>query len=301
MTTMNVFDAAGAVVAIEKPLPPSRAAAASSRPVVLSTEDLAVITSIDTKMSTLAGYVDGLETLNTALNGYVDGLEALVTATNGYVDGLETLVTATNTRLTAGATAIAKAEDVASADADVGVPAMAVRKATPANTSGTDGDYEMLQMSAGRLWVSAVLEAASVAIGKLAANSGVVIGAVENNVVATTGGLASTARLLSAAASTNATSVKGSAGRLYKIQGYNAAAAVRYLKLYNKATAPTVGTDTPVRTIALPPLTAFDLDWSNLGYYFSTGIAFALTTGSADADTAALTAGDILGLNMDYA
>lgn len=57
--------------------------------------------------------------------------------------------------LAAGATAIAKAEDVASADADVGVPSMAVRKATPANTSGTDGDYEMLQMSAGRLWVDA--------------------------------------------------------------------------------------------------------------------------------------------------
>jgi hypothetical protein len=57
--------------------------------------------------------------------------------------------------LAASATAIAKAEDVASADADVGVPAMAVRKAAPANTSGTDGDYEMLQMSAGRLWVDA--------------------------------------------------------------------------------------------------------------------------------------------------
>lgn len=57
--------------------------------------------------------------------------------------------------LSAGSTAIAKAEDVASADADVGVPAMMVRKATPANTSGTDGDYEFLQGSAGRLWVSA--------------------------------------------------------------------------------------------------------------------------------------------------
>lgn len=55
--------------------------------------------------------------------------------------------------LAAGAAAIAKAEDVASADADVGVPAMVIRKATPANTSGTDGDYEMLQASAGRLWV----------------------------------------------------------------------------------------------------------------------------------------------------
>lgn len=57
--------------------------------------------------------------------------------------------------IAAGATSIAKAEDVASADGDVGVPALAVRKATPANVSGTDGDYEFLQMSAGRLWVDA--------------------------------------------------------------------------------------------------------------------------------------------------
>jgi hypothetical protein len=55
---------------------------------------------------------------------------------------------------------VAKLEDVASADADGGIPAMAVRKATPANTSGTDGDYEFLQMSAGRLWTSATLDAA---------------------------------------------------------------------------------------------------------------------------------------------
>lgn len=85
--------------------------------------------------------------------------------------------------IAASATNIAKAEDAASADADVGVPAMAVRKATPANTSGTDGDYEMLQISAGRLWVSAVIDTAlpagTNAIGKLAANSGVTIGAVE--------------------------------------------------------------------------------------------------------------------------
>jgi hypothetical protein len=37
---------------------------------------------------------------------------------------------------------------------------MAVRKATPANTSDTDGDYEMLQMSAGRLWTSTTVDAA---------------------------------------------------------------------------------------------------------------------------------------------
>lgn len=63
---------------------------------------------------------------------------------------------AVQSTIAAAATNIAKAEDVASADADVGVPAMAVRKATPANTSGTDGDYEMLQISAGSAWVASV-------------------------------------------------------------------------------------------------------------------------------------------------
>lgn len=91
--------------------------------------------------------------------------------------------------IAAGATAIAKAEDVASADADVGVPALAVRKASPANTSGTDGDYEFLQMSAGRLWASATIDAAlpagANAIGKLAANSGVDIGDVDVTTVGT--------------------------------------------------------------------------------------------------------------------
>lgn len=45
MATINVLDAAGSTVAIEKPLVPGRAAAGSSRPVVLSTEDYAALTS----------------------------------------------------------------------------------------------------------------------------------------------------------------------------------------------------------------------------------------------------------------
>lgn len=74
---------------------------------------------------------------------------------------------------------IVNTEDNASGNGDSGVPLLAVRKATPANTSGSDGDYEFLQMSAGRLWASAVLEAGTAAIGKLAANSGVDIGDVD--------------------------------------------------------------------------------------------------------------------------
>lgn len=78
--------------------------------------------------------------------------------------------------IAAGATAIAKAEDVASADADVGVPAMAVRKASPANTSGTDGDYEMLQMSAGRVWTNTLLGDGTNAVAVKAASTAAVAG-----------------------------------------------------------------------------------------------------------------------------
>jgi hypothetical protein len=116
---------------------------------------------------------------------------------------------------------------------------------------------------------------------------------------AATGGIASTSRIVSAAGTTNATSAKASAGRVYAIHGYNAAVTVRYLKLYNKASSPTVGTDTPVKTLALPPTAAFAFDWPH-GYSFATGIAYALTTGAADADTGALTAADVVGLNVDY-
>jgi len=58
----------------------------------------------------------------------------------------------TNADITTIAGAI-KAEDVASADAHPGMVILARRTATPANTSGTDLDYEVPQMNAGRLWV----------------------------------------------------------------------------------------------------------------------------------------------------
>lgn len=52
-----------------------------------------------------------------------------------------------------GSVGFTKLEDAASVDGDKGVPTLVVRKATPANTSGTDGDYEFLQESGGYLWV----------------------------------------------------------------------------------------------------------------------------------------------------
>lgn len=117
---------------------------------------------------------------------------------------------------------------------------------------------------------------------------------------AASGGISTVARLPTAAASTNATSVKGSAGRVYFVDCVNASAAMRFLKLYNKATAPTVGTDTPFATFAIPAGQRLSVNWADIGLYLSAGIAYAFTTGAPDADTGALTANDIVGLNVGY-
>ena len=108
-----------------------------------------------------------------------------------------------------------------------------------------------------------------------------------------------TSRLLSAAATTNATSVKTSAGDLFVITGRNNKATPVYLKLYNKASAPTVGTDVPVQTHYIPATSNFTVEFAN-PLYFSTGIAYAITGAAADADTTALVAADVVCMNVSY-
>lgn len=108
---------------------------------------------------------------------------------------------------------------------------------------------------------------------------------------ATTGGFNTTHHLVSAA-STNATSVKASAGTIGLITVSNKNAAPVYFKLYNKASAPTVGTDTPVMTVLVPTNGTVVVPHPT-GLRLSTGIAYALTTGLAVADTGAVTAGDV--------
>ncbi len=83
----------------------------------------------------------------------------------------------------------------------------------------------------------------------------------------------------------------------------NVNAAVRYLKLYNKASAPTVGTDTPVLTFAIPGNTAgagTNIPVPTVGINFSTGIAFALTTEATDAGSTGVALSEIV-VNLAYA
>lgn len=107
----------------------------------------------------------------------------------------------------------------------------------------------------------------------------------------------STSKLISAA-TTNATSVKASAGLLCGYIFGNQNGAVRYLKLYNKASAPTVGTDVPKLTIPMPGGATGHVSFPN-PIEFDTGIALALTTGVADANAVAVAADEIV-VNLLY-
>ena len=105
-------------------------------------------------------------------------------------------------------------------------------------------------------------------------------------------GAASGAHLVSAA-TTNATIVKASAGRVLGWALANTNAAWRYVKLHNQTTTPTAGTGV-VRTIAIPPNGLAQMKLEG-GIAFATGIGLTTVTGSADADTAAVGVGDIVG------
>jgi hypothetical protein len=93
------------------------------------------------------------------------------------------------------------------------------------------------------------------------------------------------------AATTNATSVKASAGLIQEVTIANVTATAVYWKLYNKASAPTVGTDVPVLTIPVPASSSTAYTFGANGKRMTTGIAWALTAAIAATDTSAVTAG----------
>lgn len=104
-----------------------------------------------------------------------------------------------------------------------------------------------------------------------------------------TGGLSVT-KIISTA-STNGGVSKASPGAIHVITATNTSASPRYLKLYNKATGPTVGTDAPLcPPILIPGNTAgggIVISFPH-GVNFSTGIAYAITGGIADTDATAI-------------
>lgn len=108
-----------------------------------------------------------------------------------------------------------------------------------------------------------------------------------------------TAFALTAAATTNATIVKASAGTVYGLTVTNIGAAVAFLRLYNTATAPTVGTTVSILTIPIPTNGVVTLNFGVLGHRFATGISIATTNLGTEADATAITAAQ-LKIIIDY-
>lgn len=104
----------------------------------------------------------------------------------------------------------------------------------------------------------------------------------------------------------NATGVnlKAAGGSVWGVQLGGIGAAPVYVKLYDKATAPTCGTDTPVKRLLIPAAaTAANGAVSNVpftgGVKFANGIGFCVVTGIGDSDNTPPTATTYL-VNIDW-
>lgn len=117
--------------------------------------------------------------------------------------------------------------------------------------------------------------------------------ALASHFLVTTTPTSGTTHTLNAAATTNATSVKASAGALFTLSLSNLSGSTKFFKLYAKASAPTVGTDVPILTIPVAATSAVSYEFGAVGQQISTGIAYALTGAMADSDTTALASGDM--------
>lgn len=184
---------------------------------------------------------------------------------------------------------------------------------TTAVTQATGSNLHMVVDSGTVTTVSAVtaitnaLPSGSNVIGHVIADSGsttAVTGTVTvTEIPATSGGLSMSSVLL--AASNNLTSVKASAGQVYAIQAFGTGSAPYWLKLYNKASAPVVASDSAliVKRILIPAnATAANGAGVVLeiptGLIFSTGIAYSCVGLQADADTTNTAATGAV--NIDY-
>lgn len=240
-----------------------------------------------------------------------DGGTALIggDATNGLDVDVTRVIPGTS------ATHLGKAEDAVHATGDTGVMLLAVRKATPVNLSGTDGDYEPLQVDGGKLWIAgAYAEDAAHVSG----DAGVMLLAVRNDTAAALAGTTGdyiplTTTSKGALWTTPVAGISGGCGSYRTIDldeteeqvsatpctlyGYfltNLAASTRYIKFYDDdASVVVVGTTAPKLTIPLEADQAANFAFS-VGIKFTTAMTIAATTGIADSDTGAPGTNDVV-------
>jgi hypothetical protein len=104
--------------------------------------------------------------------------------------------------------------------------------------------------------------------------------------------------ILNSAATTNGALVLTGTSGLHAFYATNTGASAAFVKLYNKATAPVVGTDVPAMILPVPAAVGgvpgvANLAIGNQGFRFALGLGIAITGGVADTDTTAVAAGQV--------
>ena len=99
-------------------------------------------------------------------------------------------------------------------------------------------------------------------------------------------------------ADTNGALVLTGTSSLHCLWATNIGATPAFVKLYNKATAPTVGTDVPEMIIPVPAAVSgvpgvASINPGFLTFRFALGLGIAITGGMADSDTTAVAAGQV--------
>lgn len=139
--------------------------------------------------------------------------------------------------------------------------------------------------------IAARLVAGAAAIGSVTVASGTVT-------TAGTPAVPATPYFVNSLASTNGALVLTGTSGLQALWATNTGASVAFVKLYNKATAPTVGTDVPEMIIPVPAAVdgvpgVVELTPGFNGYRFPLGLGIAITGLVADTDTTAVAAGQV--------
>lgn len=255
MATINVKDAAGSTVALEKPLVAGQAAMAASRPVVIASDQSAI-------PITVASLPSGAVT-----NAGTFAVQAAATVVG------------------AGTAAAAARVTLASDSPGVTTLGQTTKAASlPVTLASDQGALAVTLTSTTVTGTVAVTESGTWSV---------------NLIPATSGGLTILSTLITSG--TNATSVKASAGQLYKAEITNNSANIGYLKLYNTAGTPTAGSGTPVIRLMVPGNASGTgtLSTYDNGVAFATGIGFTFTGGIADADTTSVAASAFI-VNLYY-
>lgn len=103
---------------------------------------------------------------------------------------------------------------------------------------------------------------------------------------------------VNSAASTNGALILTGTSGVHSFWATNTGATDAFVKLYNKATAPTVGTDVPEMIIPVPAAVSgrpgfVELSPGVVAHRFALGLGIAITGGAADNDTTAVAAGQV--------